>query len=61
MNDKELLTVREAAELLSVAESTVYEWAGEQRIPVVRLGRRTLRFRRVDLLRWIDAQNTPAN
>ena len=37
-----LLSVSEAAELLGVSVHTVYAWVGAGRIPLVKLGRRTL-------------------
>lgn len=39
-----LLTVHEAADLLGVQPRTLYKWASEGRLPVVKLGRLT-RFR----------------
>ncbi len=37
-----LLSAGEAADLLGVSVHTVYAWVGEGRIPLVKLGRRTL-------------------
>jgi len=39
---KKLLSVDEVAEQLGISVHTVYAWAGSGRIPVVKLGRRTL-------------------
>jgi excisionase family DNA binding protein len=40
-----LLTVAQVAEMLAVKPSTVYTWAYERRLPVVKLRGRALRFR----------------
>jgi excisionase family DNA binding protein len=40
-----LLNVKEAAAMLSMKPSTLYQWAHERRIPTVKLYRRALRFR----------------
>jgi len=50
-----LLTAAEAADLLRVPRSTVYELARNRRIPFLKVGRRTL-FVRQALLEWIAAQ-----
>jgi len=47
-----LLTADDAAELLSVRRSTVYELARNRRLPHVKVGRRVL-FVRSDLAAWI--------
>ena len=52
--EKLLLNVEEAAALIGVSTGTVYHWIGEKRIPVVRLSRRCVRFRRADLEEWIS-------
>lgn len=48
-----LLDVREAAAFLSVKPATLYQWAYQRRIPVVKLMGRSLRFRLSDLERII--------
>jgi len=49
-----LLTADDAAELLRVRRSTVYELARSRRLPHIRVGRRIL-FVRSDLAAWILA------
>lgn len=51
-----LLDANEAARLLHVPRSTLYELVRSRELPHVRIGR-TLRFTRHDLGRWI-ADNT---
>lgn len=51
----EILTLPEVAQLLKVAEKTVYTMAQKGEIPAFKV-RGQWRFRRVDLDGWIDAQ-----
>ena len=50
-----LMTAQEAAELLRIPRSTVYELARTRRIPFLKVGRRTL-FAQQALLDWVAAQ-----
>ncbi|MBW8059198.1 MAG: helix-turn-helix domain-containing protein [Solirubrobacterales bacterium] len=52
-----LLTADEAAQLLHIPRSTVYELVRSRGLPHVRIGERGLRFTRSDLRGWI-AENT---
>jgi excisionase family DNA binding protein len=54
-----LLGVREAATMLGLKPSTLYQWAYERRIPVVKLGR-ALRFRRSVVQKVISDSERPA-
>ncbi len=54
-----LLDVREAAALLAVKPSTIYQWSYERRIPVVKLMGRALRFRLSDLEALISRSLRP--
>lgn len=55
MSDEKLLNVREAAALLNISTGTLYHWITESRgVPTVRFSKRCLRFRRLDLERWIS-------
>jgi len=55
----ELLTIREAASLLSISVSTLYGWVWQRRIPFVKVGR-ALRFDKADLERFIRANRFEA-
>lgn len=55
-----LLDVREAAEMLGLKPSTLYQWAYERRIPVVKLFGRALRFRVSDLQKLVAGSVRPA-
>jgi excisionase family DNA binding protein len=48
----ELLTADEAAQLIRLPRSSVYELARNRRIPCVRIGRRIL-FVRGELVKWL--------
>jgi excisionase family DNA binding protein len=48
-----LMTADEAARLLHVPRSTVYELVRSRGLPHVRIGDRGLRFTRTDLARWV--------
>lgn len=52
-----LLTADEAARLLRVPRSTLYELVRSRGLPHIRIGERGLRFTRSDLDGWI-AENT---
>lgn len=54
-----LLDVREAAAMLGLKPSTLYQWACERRIPVVKLGR-ALRFRVSVIQKLIRDSERPA-
>jgi excisionase family DNA binding protein len=49
-----LLDAREAAKLLHVPRSTLYELVRSQGLPHVKVGQRGLRFTRIDLARWVN-------
>lgn len=52
-----LLDAHEAAKLLHVPRSTLYELVRSRGLPHVRIGDRGLRFTRSELERWV-AENT---
>jgi excisionase family DNA binding protein len=54
-----LLSVRDAATLLSVKPTTLYRWANERRLAKVKLGS-ALRFRQSELERFVRAGDRPA-
>jgi excisionase family DNA binding protein len=52
-----LMNVKQVAELLGLSPGTVYHLASQQRIPVVRLSARCLKFRRSEILLWIESKS----
>ena len=59
-DNERLLDVREAAAKLGLKPSTLYQWAYERRIPVVKLFGRTLRFRLSTIEKLIKECERPA-
>lgn len=55
----QLLTPRQAADLLSLKLSTIYAWSYKRRIPSIRIGSR-LRFERSAILKLIADGRRPA-
>lgn len=51
---KPLMTANEAAQLLRVPRSTLYELVRSRGLPHVRIGDRGLRFTRLDLETWVS-------
>lgn len=56
MND-EILTLKEVAEYLKVAEKTAYRLAAEGKLPGFKVGG-SWRFKEVDIERWIESKKS---
>jgi excisionase family DNA binding protein len=50
-----LLTIQEVSEWTGLAVGTLYHFVSQERIPVVRLSKRCIRFRYSDLVLWISS------
>ena len=59
MSTARLLKVPEAAEMLALSPKTVWQWIGERRIGVVRLGR-AVRVPQSEIDRLMEDGTTPA-
>ncbi len=59
MTMAKLLKVPEAAEMLALSQKTVWQWIGERRIGVVRLGR-SVRIPVSEIERLLEEGTTPA-
>ena len=57
---EEIFTVNQAAEFLAIHPKTLFGWAQSHRIPHVRLGTRAIRFRRSDLLAFLERFAVPS-
>ena len=55
MADDEILTVKELAEYLKIAEKTAYRFVSEGKIPAFKVGS-AWRFRKAEIDRWIKQQ-----
>ena len=51
---EELYTYDEVSSMLKVSKNTLYFWVAQGVIPHVRLGPRTVRFRRSELHAWLQ-------
>lgn len=51
----DVIGYRAAAVLLGVPVGTVYAWVSQRRVPFLRLSKRLVRFRRSELLAFLDA------
>jgi len=56
--EREILSVRQAAEFLGLSEYTIREWVRLRRIPHSKVNG-TIKFRRSRLIRWIDRGEIP--
>lgn len=59
MPPAKLLKVPEAAEMLALSQKTVWQWIGERRIGVIRLGR-AVRIPQSEIDRLMREGTTPA-
>jgi excisionase family DNA binding protein len=57
---EKLLTVRELAKLLGVAEGSVYHWLSQRRLPCIRFSQRCVRFRESDVQALLQKLHEPA-
>jgi nitrogen PTS system EIIA component len=55
-----LLTVRDAAKLLGIAESRIYRWVDDGEIPFQKVSDQ-IRFNRAELLEWATARRLPVS
>ena len=53
--EKEILSIREVAEYLGVKIGTAHIYIKREAIPVIRIGKKTIRVRRQDLLQWVES------
>lgn len=52
--EKAWLTVQEAADYLGVARPTIYRWAKEGKLPIIKLAKRVARVRSQDLEKFLE-------
>lgn len=55
MSNDEIITIKELAEYLKIAEKTAYRFASEGKVPSFKVGG-AWRFRKVEVDRWIKEQ-----
>lgn len=59
MPDDEILTVKELADYLKIAEKTAYRFVSEGKVPGFKVGS-AWRFRKAEIDRWIKQQEGKA-
>ena len=60
-NYDNLINIKEAAEMLCVAPTTMYMWAASGRVPHIRLGNRCIRFQVAQLIEFIRNNTVSEN
>ena len=50
----EMMGYVEASSFTGIARATLYAYVSQRRIPFIRYGKRMVRFRRSDLVQWIE-------
>jgi excisionase family DNA binding protein len=55
-----LMPIEEAAHFLGTTKGQLYNLTSRREIPFIPWGKRGVRFRRVDLIRWQEARLLPA-
>lgn len=55
-----LLTVGELASLLHCSAGTIRNWVWKGEIPIVRVGRRMVRFNAAEIRKWLSERNVYA-
>jgi excisionase family DNA binding protein len=58
--ENDVINYKTAAQFLGVPVGTVYSLVCRKQIPHIRLGRRFVRFKRQDLLKWLDSHQVNA-
>ncbi len=60
MMPKEIMTLEEVAGYFRISERTVKDWVGKGKIPGGKLGT-SWRFKRSEIIKWVDSQLVPQN
>jgi excisionase family DNA binding protein len=55
LRQERLLTIKEVSEITGLAVGTLYHYLSANKIPVIRLSRRCVRFRLSDLQSWFES------
>ncbi len=54
-----LLSIDELSKLLGVTKAAIYSWTCRKKIPYVKLGRKLLKFREDEIMKWIEERSVP--
>ena len=61
IEEDRLWTIIEAARFLNLSPQSLYHFISQQRVPVVRISSRCVRFSRRALLEWVESLSQPAD
>lgn len=59
-DDNKLIGSAEAAKLLGITRSTLYQWTSERKIPFIKISRNLIKFDPEALRAWIEAKRVEA-
>jgi len=59
-NENELIGSAEAAKLLGIERTTLYQWTSKKLVPFVRVSRNLIKFNRAELQSWIAERRIAA-
>jgi excisionase family DNA binding protein len=51
---EKLLNINDLSEILGVTKATIYSWTSQNKIPHIKIGKRLLKFRESEILKWIE-------
>lgn len=54
---EKLLDIDDVSEMLGVTKATIYSWTSQNKIPHIKLSKRLLKFRELDIMAWIAARS----
>lgn len=54
--DDSLMTIEDLARMLGVTRWTISAWIRLKKLPVLRISRRLVRFRREDIEKWLESK-----
>lgn len=61
MEGEKFLTMKEVGDLIRVDRSTVYNWKRRGLLPHYKIGKRAVRFKLAEVLRWLETQKKEAS
>ena len=54
MENKNILTIKELSEIISIKPSTLYSWSMQKKIPFIKIGKKVL-FDLAEVMVWIES------
>jgi excisionase family DNA binding protein len=56
MGEERFLTMEEVGNLMGLDRSTIYNWKRQGLLPHYKIGKRAVRFKLSEILRWLEIQ-----